>query len=299
MGYLIKPDFKRLIQSENLTQILGADDTLLAAAIETAAQEAISYLRQKFITTREFASVTVFDYTKTYEVFDRVYLDATAHSASATYATNALVLHSGSVYRAKANNGPAAFSTNNFTLLGAQYDIFYVHLPLDAQDAEIPEFSYTSAYAAGDEVFWRGKKYICAIATGVISHDVALQSRTVAGLPLPNVFPDDPVNGPKYWGAGTTYNAPSKWVTDTDYWTAGDNRSAQMVQYTIDIALYHLHSRIAPRNIPDLRVKRYDDAITWLRRAAKGEITPNLPGIQPRSGGTIRYGGNTKLINSY
>ena len=67
----------------------------------------------------------------------------------------------------------------------------------------------------------------------------------------------------------------------------------------IDITLFHLHSRIAPRNIPDLRKDRYVNAVQMLQAYARGEMTTKLPLIQPKSGARIRFGGNIKNINSY
>ena len=118
-------------------------------------------------------------------------------------------------------------------------------------------------------------------------------------MPLANIFPDDTVNGVKYWGAGTAYSVASGTLpTLTTKWTDGDNRSQQLLTYMIDLSLYHVHSRIAPRNIPDLRVLRYENAIKWLRMAGKGEITPDLPIIQPLQGNRIRYATDIKQINS-
>ena len=45
----------------------------------------------------------------------------------------------------------------------------------------------------------------------------------------------------------------------------------------IDVTLYHAHSRINPRNIPDFRVERYRDAIEWLKKVNKGFVTPDFP----------------------
>lgn len=66
----------------------------------------------------------------------------------------------------------------------------------------------------------------------------------------------------------------------------------------IDITLYHLHSRINPRNIPDLRKDRYDGnrdaqtlgAIGWLKQVAAGKINADLPNIVPEQGLAMRYG---------
>ena len=95
-----------------------------------------------------------------------------------------------------------------------------------------------------------------------------------------------------YWGIGNAIFIPSEdLLFDGNAFVKGDNRNQQMVTYMTDVALYHLHSRIAPRNIPDLRVKRYDDAIAWLKQCAKGDdITANLPKIQPTQGMRNRYG---------
>ena len=59
----------------------------------------------------------------------------------------------------------------------------------------------------------------------------------------------------------------------------GDNsdRNRLIVMYMVDIVLYHLHSRISPRKMPDVRILRYESAIMWLKAVAKGTISPNLP----------------------
>ncbi len=82
-------------------------------------------------------------------------------------------------------------------------------------------------------------------------------------------------------------------------WVPGDNRDRSLVKNMVDIALYTLHSNIAPQNIPALRQKRYEKALEWCMAVAKGDITPNLPLLQPAQGGRIRIGGNIKLENSW
>jgi len=47
--------------------------------------------------------------------------------------------------------------------------------------------------------------------------------------------------------------------------------------YMIDITLYHLHARINPRNVPELRMQRRDEAIKWLQGVRDGKLQPNLP----------------------
>lgn len=86
-----------------------------------------------------------------------------------------------------------------------------------------------------------------------------------------------------------------RYKISTEFAKSGTDRNPQIVLYYIDIVLYHLHSRINPRNIPTLRMDRYDSAISWLKMAAKGDITAALDKIVPAQGQRIKYGSNTKL----
>ena len=70
----------------------------------------------------------------------------------------------------------------------------------------------------------------------------------------------------------------------------------------VDIVLYHIHSRINPRQIPEIRVDRYERAIAWLKMVTKGEVTPDLPtlpteGVQDTS--AIGWGSKQKRCNDF
>lgn len=61
-------------------------------------------------------------------------------------------------------------------------------------------------------------------------------------------------------------------------WSQSDPRHPLMVMRLVDIALYHLSSRVDPRGVPEIRMQRHEDAVKWLRDIAAGKITdPNLP----------------------
>jgi phage gp36-like protein len=90
-----------------------------------------------------------------------------------------------------------------------------------------------------------------------------------------------------------------KYNFDAEVLKVGTARDPQLLAYIIDIALYHLHSRIAPRNVPELRLTRYENAVAWLKMCAYGDVTPKLAPITPAQGNRIRYGGNTKNTNQY
>lgn len=57
----------------------------------------------------------------------------------------------------------------------------------------------------------------------------------------------------------------------------GDSRNHFIVMITIDIALYHLWSKRAPRKIPEFRAQRYQDALDWLKAVGEGTMATDLP----------------------
>ena len=274
MSYLILQDYKKLIQSDNLSQIIGADYSLVTQMQLAAQAEVVSYLRQKYLTSAEFTDTSLYNYNETYYGKNRVYLDATAFSTTSTYALHSLTLYLGNVYKNTiAITVAGAWNPAKWVLLGAQYDIFYVSLPN-------PEWDYYATYQVGDDVWYADKTYTCVVA------NLSVQ----------------PNEHPEFWGTGTSYIVyGNELLIVGGYWIKADNRNQQMVNMMIDVTLFHLHSRIAPRNIPDLRVKRYDDAVAWLKNCSRGtDITADLPLIQPKSGQRIRYGSRlVKQNNNY
>ena len=89
-----------------------------------------------------------------------------------------------------------------------------------------------------------------------------------------------------------------KYQFDAELLNTGDDRDAQLVNYICDLTLFHLHSRISPRNIPELRVTRYDNAIAWLKMCAMGDVTPKLLEYDiPQK--VIRWGSQPKNQNNF
>lgn len=90
---------------------------------------------------------------------------------------------------------------------------------------------------------------------------------------------------------------------DGNFWTKGDSRDAQIKTYFEDISLFHLHPNLSERVIPDLRQKRYDDAISWLKKVAKGDIQTEFPLLLDSEGedqgDNITFDSNEKLNHSY
>lgn len=263
MGYLVITDYKKIIQTDNLNQILGSDYSLLTSIESMAESELKSYLVQKYDTSKEFVSFQVWDAFHSYVGYERLYLDAPAFSESESYFINQSVLYNGNIYTAASNLSAGIWNSSNWLYIGPQYTLYWV-----TPSANV--FDYYKSYVVNDDVWFNGKTYTCVIANSG----------------------NNPDTNQHYWGVGNAILIPSLGLPDGDSaFIQDDNRNQQMVTYMTDVALYHLHSRIAPRNIPDLRVKRYDDAIAWLKQCAKGDdITANLPKIQPTQGMRNRYG---------
>ncbi len=86
-------------------------------------------------------------------------------------------------------------------------------------------------------------------------------------------------------------------------WEIGDDRNQVVIMYLVDLIIYHLHTSINPRNIPELRGIRYDAAITWLRAVSIGELEPNLPKLKDADGNetnlAISFDSKLKQFNDW
>ena len=98
-----------------------------------------------------------------------------------------------------------------------------------------------------------------------------------------------------------TMNNPghAPFAAGTD-WIPQDPRNALVRTYLVDMAVYHVHAAIPHKSIPELRVMRYEAAISWLKMVSRGELTPNLPLLPAAPGesptdGLLRLGSRPKL----
>ena len=261
-------DFLKQIQSDNLLQIIESNYQFLRDAEQAAQAEMIGYLVQRYETERVFTNTSVYSPSVVYKGNNLVYLDAAAYNVSTTYLTGQLALQAGNVYSSIAGNAPGAFNVNQWNLLGAQNSFFYALYPF-------PLFVYGNAYVTGNKVWYKDSVY------------TATANNT-------NILP----TAGGQWSAGVPYSFSGQLPTNATYWLSGDNRNQLIVMYLIDVTLYHLHSRINPRNVPDLRKERYNGnsptdsggALAWLKRVASGDVTADLPNIAPQQGVSISWG---------
>lgn len=62
----------------------------------------------------------------------------------------------------------------------------------------------------------------------------------------------------------------------------------------IDITLYHLHARINPKNIPEIRIIRYNDAVNFLKQVNEGKIITDYPALPHPDTFFIKFGSTIK-----
>lgn len=271
MGYLIQNDYRLLIQKDNLTQIIGSDLSIITSLELSAVTEVTDYLVQKYDVKAEFTDTVKFDFAVAYNAKNRVYIDATVYNPLVTYALNSLMLSGGNVYYCNtAITVPEALDLHHWTLLGAQYQMFY------AAD-KYADWKYTTLYNAGDHVQDGNYTYTCL--------------QTNQGK--------KPSDNPSQWGVGTLYSFTNQMPTNTTYWVSGDNRNQKMIGLITDVMLYQLHKRISPNNVPEIRRDAYQYALDLLRRYAKGtDVTAALPLLQPNQGMRNRSGNRLPKQNN-
>jgi len=262
VAFLIKKDFEKHIQKDNLNQILGGNDFYLNECILLSIAEATSYLSQRYYIEKIFNETNQpYDSNKQYRIYERIYANFPAWENNITYTVNTNVSYSGFIY--KKNNNMVGYTQGNLptdpTYWIPQYknDTIY-----STNFYSIPIFDYSQKYQKNDIVKYYYSAFIC-------------KQTSLNIIPTPN---ND------YWDIYPS-SFSSVLPTDTLSWLEGDNRNEQLKACLIDIALYHLHSRINPRNIPELRKERYDGnspeqkggAIGWLKNVAHGLVNADLP----------------------
>lgn len=338
MGYLRYFDYVQRAQDPNIQQWIAKNMTILYTAERTAQQQITSRLSQKFDLSQEFTNTTLFNESAKYNAGGLVELNYTAYSVTAVYvAGNYISYTDGNVYKCILLTTAGILPTNTtyFKLIGAQFDLYYITPPYQA-------FYVQNLYNVGERVMYKNKIYQCLTASAIITQEDRIQAISTYNVALPNVFPDNPVDGPKQWGVGVSYivtgyipndtTAPIysptnpytigqtvtyngmrwkcltantgitpgfdiiSWQSET--WVNGDNRDNELVMYYVDIVVYNIMQRIAPMAIPKLRSDNYNIAMAWLKDAAHGIVSPNIPLYQNNKGSRIRGGSNVKMNNT-
>lgn len=268
--FLRKADYYTLIQSDKLNVVIDSNETIRTDG-ETATEEEIKgYLRNRFDVDLIFAPLQSFSTSTTYYWGDRIYLTATAFSAATVYTTGQYVLQAGNVYKSISGSAAHAFNASEWTLLGAEG---HYQMEVDNWDDE-------TTYSINDLVKYE--------TLSVRKYYRALTANTEI-----NPYEDSGNNWVEVLGQSGAL------PTADTYWAFGDSRNKLMLLHFIDICLYHLHSSINPRNIPEFRIQRRDEAVTYLKMISSGKVSPDLPLIAPEQGNNIAYGSKPVNENFY
>lgn len=120
-------------------------------------------------------------------------------------------------------------------------------------------------YLLGDVVLWRGRIY-----------EALVEDATLEDVSDVNTWVERALDESVYQVVGAVNDADWPWL-DGDNWLKGDVRNPLLVGDLVDIVLYHLFARVAPRQLNELRVKRYDDCLRKLKAVANGTFSYSLP----------------------
>lgn len=99
----------------------------------------------------------------------------------------------------------------------------------------------------------------------------------------------------------------TRFDTDRIFQTSGSHRNQLLLIFVKDIAVWHLINLCNAGTELELREKRYDRAVDWLKAVQRGNVSPDLPERKPEDGkpdknnpiGTIAYGSNPKRVQHY
>lgn len=311
--YLTLTDYLPTIQSgqlnDQILDSLGTGDKERQFAEAWAMGKFRGKLVHEYDLEYEFTPTLPYDPRRPfYYAHERIVIDFPTWVASKQYTETDCVINDGIGYYCLHSNNNSEFNLDFWQNIGAQYTMYYIELPepLFHLDIQKSKGAYTAGfYQIGDLVWWENHTYQCLQATIILDDEARIQYQTYGNIPPPNIFPNSK-EGKQQWldlGEYTVLNEPPTVGNndpDTDaVWTLGDNRDPLYVQGVIDLALFLLHKRISPMNIPILRVDAKNDTLAWIKDINTGEDNTDIESLQPKQGDAIRWGSGTKKQNGY
>ncbi len=66
----------------------------------------------------------------------------------------------------------------------------------------------------------------------------------------------------------------------TPHTTGSDTRNKHIIKIVVVVALYYLYHQVGTKDLPNHRQTDYDDAISWLKDAGRGNIQTTLPYLE-------------------
>jgi hypothetical protein len=183
--------------------------------------------------------------------------------------------------------------------LSGRYDVAKIFFP-------VHEYANGETFKIGDFIYLNAPKLVAgdsyAVNALVTKTDGKVYRVTTAGTGLTAVFLEIGTAG-NYYTAKVDTNAPDLF-TDATKFDTGEKRNALIKRHVINVALYELHSRINPRNIPEFRIQRRDDSIKWLglvqnpRNNVDADFLPKRD-LGAQKGNDISWNSKKKLSHDY
>lgn len=81
---------------------------------------------------------------------------------------------------------------------------------------------------------------------------------------------------------------------NTIFSATGADRDDYIIMIAIDMTIYHLWAKKAPKSTPAHRKERYSDVLDWLTSVGSGEMPTDLPQLP-----ADEYKGDVRLLSRY
>lgn len=272
--FLKLDDYYVSISSTELSQILRDDDNNRLLAEDSCLFEIKGYLGTKYKTDNVFKPLIVWDRTRNYKIGERLYLNASDYANATAYTTYTTVLYLNNVYECiLASTGNLPTNATYWRLLGEKG--YYYPIALS--------YSGATSYTVGNVVSYLGYNYVNI-------------NNCIATLPTETAYWTLASKVGEYYDYTIALN---QLPSNNTYWTNEDARNRLVMRYMIDLVIYDLMSS-SPRQITELRVKRRDDAVSFLK--GLGNTTSiDIPLISddPIDGSRITWASQTQLNHYY
>lgn len=312
---LTDQDYLRVISQKHLDDItLGNNRTMkVAYQIEqTAQQEMSGYLSERYYTENQvFTNTTTFNINNTYYGKSLIVYTEKEYDISTGYNLNERVLYDESIFicSSTASAGVDPSDLSYWSLLCEDKTLFYANTPYPIWDVKKNYTKGTNIWYYNDDT-QIGNTYISLQNNKgrlPIQHQTLDELRTLNNN-FQEGYSDKALDDGMFFGLSDTNSSwqltgtysftgeyPIGGTSSSTYWTEGDNRNQQLVQYLLDITLYHLYRAVTPRDIPEIRAIAYDgagvigshSAIRWLKDVCEGRVNAQLPEILPIQGSSI------------
>ena len=300
---LTDSDYDRIIQQDNLEQIIQSNYNLLLGVEQAAQSLMIGYLKSRYLTDKIFTNTTFFSTGTTYYANDLVQYTSPTYLDSINYSINDHVAFSGVVYTCiiptTGQTAPNS-ATTNWSAITTDGNFYFAIQPC-------PSYDYKRFYNVGEQVFFDNCVYQATQnVRGVLpgqSTNLMERYNNVPNYTYSNFNSTNPVPSAntQSWEFISGYSFTNIYCEDSNYWDAGDNRNQLIVQHLLSITLYYIHLRLSPRNIPQLRYEQYcgnsyetGGAVGWLKATASGDVFADLPEIILPEGISISWGSNPR-----